>query len=339
MKISKFNKNGNSVLEKALQELTIEDVWNELGIPIPYNKRVRCPWLNKREKTLSIIPNSEGKAFKEFSTGQGGRQVEFVSLYRGVGKSQACKILIQIHQKRFGKNYYLKPKMPPTSHAQVRAKEMERLPELKSLNDSDIKSFALVRKIPPYVVSNCVKRGHFKGAFYKGHDSICVIDLPKKNPRFRRLDGMPYQIGESITKELGIKGGSAKMPLGWYEASQYEYIILTEGTPDFIAAHIFADNNVGVVGVTGASNSLPPQFLSRVKGKKFLLFPHIGDGNSIGEKKSREWFNSLTYSGADAKTCPMTHFVPNGVGDLNDALSHKLNDVTTLVKGEIIRWK
>jgi len=123
------------------------------------------------------------------------------------------------------------------------------------------------------------------------------------------------------------------MPLGWREVARYQRILLVEGSMDFIAAHAVATEDCAVVGVTGAGNSLPKEFIRIAQGKPVVIVPHLGDTGEVGVQAAARWRRQLQ------PRCPKVvilrlRSILGDKGDFNDAIRKDCVKTQQIIRGQ-----
>lgn len=82
----------------------------------------------------------------------------------------------------------------------------------------------------------------------------------------------------------------ASTPIGLRESAPFPNIALTEGSPDFLAAHhfIFREGKVdtwAAVAILGAGMTIPDDDLLLFKGKRVKIFAHADEKGQQGAKR------------------------------------------------------
>ena len=62
--------------EELKERYRIPDAWRDLGFEETPSKSCRCPWREDRKPSFSV--HDDGRAFKDFSTDEGGDVISFV---------------------------------------------------------------------------------------------------------------------------------------------------------------------------------------------------------------------------------------------------------------------
>jgi hypothetical protein len=136
------------------------------------------------------------------------------------------------------------------------------------------------------------------------------------------LDGQEFDGGGKS------RARGSKALLGPPELNPGSLILLTEGAPDFLAAHclrlsgeeegahLLASCNVfAALGANGGK--LSPDDIHRLRGSRVLAIPHR---DQAGETACNEWERQLLEVGCSFGRLNLTSFLPPGGKDLADCL-------------------
>jgi hypothetical protein len=132
---------------------------------------------------------------------------------------------------------------------------------------------------------------------YKGHRAWVVSDASRNASQARRLDGLPWPTRDGgDVKALSLPGTRADWPVGTAAIGpHHEAILLLEGGPDLLAAHVFlfAENreaNAAAVGLLGAAASIAPDALDACRGRRLRIVAHADDA---GQEAAQRWAAQL----------------------------------------------
>lgn len=175
-------------------------------------------------------------------------------------------------------------------------------------------------------------------ATWQGVPVWAVTDQSRRSCQFRRMDGLPFQVGSSSIKALTARGSEASWPIGIPEAHRREEIrtiLLTEGSSDFLAAWHFvwseeAEDRVQPVCMLGAGQRISADALPLFRGMTVRIIPDL---DPAGDSAAYRWEKDLREAEADAHCFDLSGLVkPDGtaVKDLNDLVYLPQQQLATL---------
>jgi len=184
-------------------------------------------------------------------------------------------------------------------------------------------------------------RGVLVFGLFAGHQVFGITDQSGVLLEVRRLDGKPFPAVGHLAerKSHAVRGSSKRHPVGIFEAQDYSNIIVTEGIPDFLAAHDLilraqADTanlttaSCAPVALLSANVAIDDTALPIFKGKYVRIFYH-NDASGAGWEGARRWQREVVKVGAHC--CDFFHFK-----DITGVAVKDLNDyVRAVAAGEI----
>jgi hypothetical protein len=312
-----------SPLEKAIANVTIDQVWRHLRLRGEPSKNCHSPFRTDHKASFSIY--DEGRRWHDFGTGEFGNVVDFIQRATGLPKSAACKWLIRFSQN--GNSTPVPPSPSQQSQEERTATESARLPQLPSLRrgtQDELTALSSRRGISIPALELAQERGFLHFTNYYNQDAWVVTDITRRNAQARRLDGGIWYGGSKVQ---GFADNWGRWPIGIREAVNFPCIALCEGTPDLLAAFELmireGREDVAPVCITGATHSIHPDGLPQFAGKRVRLFPH-SDATHAGLKAAVRWAGQLRQVGAIVDYFSFAEIIrpdEKPVKDLNDFCS------------------
>lgn len=183
---------------------------------------------------------------------------------------------------------------------------------------------------------------------FAGQQVYGVTDQTGLLLEIRRLDGRTFPAVGTLAerKSHAVRGSSKRHPVGIIEAKDFTNIVVTEGVPDFLAAHdliLRAQSSVATppplcapVALLSANVAIDESALPIFKGK-FVRIIYHNDASGAGWKGARRWQQQIVKAGAFM--CDFFHFKEVStvaVKDLNEFVvaldsGHICSDQNTLL--------
>jgi len=173
-------------------------------------------------------------------------------------------------------------------------------------------------------------RGVLVFGYFGGCPVFGVTDSTGAILEVRRLDGSMFPAVGHLAerKSHAVRGSSKRHPVGIHESRDFSHIIVTEGIPDFLAAHDLILRELGhahvippcaPVALLTANVAIAEETLPIFNGKRVRIFYH-DDANGAGWKGALRWQQQIVNAGA--LSCDFFHFnrISSIVKDLNDYL-------------------
>ena len=215
---------------------------------------------------------------------------------------------------------------PPASTQQASKQQMtpeqkrSRWPELRTPSKTELRRIGEVRNVSPESLRLMIQRGMLFTARYAGMDCWIATDSSRLVAQARRLDGQTFSEGR---KALTLPGSFASLPVGLPMVTDFQNILLVEGTGDLLAAFhfIYCEDREGdchAVAMLGAPHRIMESALPLFAGKTVRVFPHA-DGE--GRQAAARWTLALlphvaSMDGFDVSGCH--RITGEAVKDLND---------------------
>lgn len=137
------------------------------------------------------------------------------------------------------------------------------------------------------------EKGILRTGHCYGHDCFIITDKTIFNGDCRRLQQYKFNDG---AKSKSLPGAYRKWPVGVLEMSEgnYPYVMFVEGSGDALTAisiiHDKGREDVAVVAMLGASNTIPADCLDHFRGRSICIYPH---NDEAGMKALTKWSAQL----------------------------------------------
>ena len=243
-----FNPEADRDLVQTLKEnVRIPRAWHALGLEGEPAISCRTPWREDRNPSFSVF--DDGKAWKDHSTDESGDIFNFLERATGwdfVTCKQYLAGLIGVHLADNGKPFKA-PRIAPmktSPRKEVKPRELI-LPSLDKGTQEDWHAVAKSRCLSSFTVELAVWLGNVFFAEVCGHRSWVLTDQTRRCAEARRIDGKPFPAIGSLgeRKAHTLKGSQKNWPVGLHGVNEHlresDWILLVEGTPDFLAALFF----------------------------------------------------------------------------------------------------
>ena len=301
-------------IDEAKARLTIPMIWALLQLPGMPTTSCRSPFREDKHGSFSV--SKDGRLFNDFSTGEAGDAVTFLSIATGLSPEGAFKRFIELA----GGGAIVAP-LPRRAAAAPQPRQKPNFPDFERGTDADLKKLANLRKISFDSCWLARAVGLLRFATWHGHPAWIITDKDRLNAQARRMDGAPWEaIG---AKAQTLPGSWANWPLGIRTGSSHETLLLVEGGADLLAAVHFiqkasAETLYWPVAMLGASQKIHPDALPIFARKRVRIYPHT---DAAGSGAAERWTAQLEAVGATVDA-----FNFNGlrkadgspIGDLND---------------------
>ncbi len=306
-------------LVELKEQISILDVANKLYPEWKPSKSCLSPFREEKNKSFSVF--SDGKSFKDFTTGDGGSVFDFYMLATGCDFQTTIRELASMAGMEQG----TKPRstMPKKSRLKpLKKKPSPYIPEdLRKPSAADMKQISLVRDVKIQAVKYFVDRGLLFVGTHLHED--CFLFVDENQVEARRMDGKLF----FNDKKVMSTAGSHKTAFGVKQASWFDCIAIVEGTADLLSALHFAwceevENDLGFIAMPGASTNFSSDQLKTLSGKRIRIFP---DCEKAGLEAAKRWERDLHSVG-----CVTDCFRVDGVELLNGGLSNDLGDLTSM---------
>jgi hypothetical protein len=318
-------------LHLAEQRLSLPALALELGLVLPDRPgSCRSPFREERKPSFSWWFADDGRArWKDHATGESGDSVAFLAKALGVSNREAVVRYLElagVSDADSGRLPALKPILPkPILPAKAEPKEKPNLPEDLHLGTSDELSDLLVLRgwdVPVERLHEASSLGFLRFGSWQGVRAWFLLDPAGRFFEARRMDGGTWRSGAK-SDSRGSKGLLGAELLG-----PGKLALLVEGAPDFLACSIykaeglvermtFADDAVPVA-MLGAGNKLKEDDLSRFKGVRVVIVPHL---DSAGRSARDTWKAQLRKAGAIVSDFSLAKLVTPGGKDLADTFN------------------
>jgi len=278
-----------SLLDRALADVDIFQIWVHLGLRGKPARSCKSPFRQDRNPSFSIYENR--CLWRDHGTGEGGDVIAFIAKAKGTSRSDACRWLIDYHLVRPAD-----PQQSLEALTQSQAtKELGRKPTLppqRACTPDECRAIAESRGVDVEAVLLAMCKGCLTVCDIEGHPAWVITDSRGFNAQARRIDGRRWPAGGKVK---GFRDNVSKWPIGIQEAQEFDAIVLVEGTPDFLAAYHFLRregrvDQVAPVCLTGASMEIHPEALPGFRGKTTRIMAH---NDPAGQRAAERWTRQL----------------------------------------------
>ncbi|MEM9160263.1 MAG: CHC2 zinc finger domain-containing protein [Verrucomicrobiota bacterium] len=305
-------------IDEAKERLRIPKLWKLLGLPGQPRESCHSPFREDKKASFSIY--EEGRRYHDHATGEGGDAISFLSVTLDLSRNDACRRFMELADDNPSiveeERYWREEK---------RSKSCD-LPVLDVGTRSEVEQLARLRGLNVDGVLLARERGSLRFGEVWGHRCWIILDQDHLNAQARRLDGAcfpAYRDKLSERKAHTLAGSKAAWPVGAREASRYEMIALVEGGADLLAAFYWINaggwnDRVSAMAMLGASNSVCPDAVGLLAGRRVRIFPHLDEA---GRSAAMRWARQLKAVGCDIDAFDFSGLkMKSGepVNDLND---------------------
>ncbi len=270
---------------EAKGKITIFDAWEMLGLNGEPKATCKSPFREDKSPSFSI--HSEGKAFKDHATGDGGDVIEFIRLAIG-GNHQDVREWLR---ERMGANY-----APTTTHSAPKTRPAIQWPSDQSEGTgSTWKAFAKLRGYSCPAVYAMVKSGTLSFCKIGSDKCFIVTDPTHRAAEIRRIDGGLFFNGRKAYPLSGVDK-SWLIGANWIKGEPKQTSVLfTEGATDLLAAFDLYSRyrreggNESWLPITllGAGcKTLCPEITATIKGRYVRIVP---DADPAGDQMADHW--------------------------------------------------
>lgn len=212
------------------------------------------------------------------------------------------------------------------AEADERAAKRTTWPKLERPTAADLEAIANIRGIPVHGLTLAAERDLLRVADYRNSRAWVVTDASRRAAQARRLDGQPWTTPTGQPKALTLPGSLGAWPVGLAAVRpEHRAILLCEGGPDLLAAHVFvsAENrqtDAAAVAMLGASARISDDAIPVFKGRRVRIIAHADEA---GAEAVRRWGSQLHEIAESLEVLTLgTLQCQDGapVKDLNDAL-------------------
>jgi len=271
-----------SPLEETLARVSIEDVWQALGLPGEPKKSMKSPLRDDKQDSFSVF----GNHWKDFGANEWGDQLDLVCKALNIDLPAASRLLLE----RFGGQ----PMQPLVRKEKDVSRPIGKpaIPAMQFGSYSDVETLQRARRLPMNVgIITLRKRGLLGFVTYEGQRCWAWTDSSKRSCQLRTIDGTPL----SGAKARTLAGNDASWPVGIANAEARPIVLLCEGPADCLAVSLAAWieghwDDVAPVAMLGASQSISNDALPLFKGKTVRIFR---DSDPPGIQAARRWAKQL----------------------------------------------
>ncbi len=292
---------------EARERYTIADCWSILGLPGEPKHSCRSPFRDERTPSFSI--HSDGKAWTDHGTGEGGDVVEFIRHAIG-GDHRAVREWLRerIGQPDYGTITHTRT----TTKAAQSVKAIEWPADLIEGAQATWEGFARRRGLTFSAVHVMVAAGILRFCKIDGTKCFVVTDHLRRAAEIRRMDGSLF--GKSKTYPLpGVDKSWLPGAELLTDAPSHVSILITEGATDLLAAidllTRYKRDHAGIhswapLALLGAGcKNLSRECAGLMRGRHVRLVP---DADPAGDRMRDYWTELLRRNGCtvDVVTLP-----------------------------------
>lgn len=317
-------------LPEALRRLRLPELARALGLQLPESSGpCRSPFREDRKPSFSWFVAKDGRdRWKDFATGRSGDAVDFLAEAKGLSSREALPLFLELAGLGAGSPL---PRSSPAKVEPARRRwkppaDKVSLPEgTRTGEPEDRAKLCESRGWDPLctlALKDATEAGFLRFATYQGEACWLLVDPALRFFEARRMDALDFEGGGKS------RARGSKSLLGPSELGPSALVLLTEGAPDFLAAHFLRDageqegahllGSCSIFSALGANGGkLSQADLERLRGAKVLAIPHRDEA---GETACREWKRQLLEAGCAFGSLDLSPFLPPGGKDLADCL-------------------
>jgi hypothetical protein len=301
---------------------TIPQAWQALGLPGEPKEHgdMRSPFRDERKPSFSI--HSNGTAWKDHGTGEGGDVIEFIRMALDTDHAGVR----EWGKERIG--------LSPSTWAPPRRKATQRPPEppkviewpgeLVEGSQATWSSFAQARGLSPEGISLAVSASVLRFLRVDERKCFCITDETRRAAEIRDIRGALF----GDRKAFPLRGVDKRWLPGLAllsRASAESGVLITEGATDLLSAYdLYRQFRKGggkrswvPCAMLGANcKTLSPEAEGLIRGRRVRLVP---DGDEAGDAMANHWRSALLALGCTVDVVKL----PRG-SDLSD-MRQKLN--------------
>jgi hypothetical protein len=292
---------------EARERFTISDAWTLLGLEGEPKSSCKSPFREDRSPSFSI--HSDGTAWTDHATGEGGDVIEFIRHAIG-GDHRAVRHWLQ---ERIGTDHHAVTKAPRTPAKVSKPPKAIKWPSDPHTGTmDDWSAFAQSRGLTFPAVHVMVQAGILRFCRADGRACYVVTDATSRAAEIRRLDGEWF--GDN--KAFWLSGvDKSWLPGAELLAGEPKDVsaIITEGATDLLSAidlysrykrnHDGKSSWVPMALLGAKCRNLHPEASDLLKGRHVRIVP---DGDEAGDEMADHWTGLLRRIGCavDVVTLP-----------------------------------
>jgi hypothetical protein len=298
-----------SALDAAKQAVTISTAWRALGLTGEPSRTCCSPFREERHASFSISP--DGLLWHDFTTGEGGDVVSFVTRATACNDAEAIRRVLDLAGGN-ASPFALAPRHGPAKHTAAPYDGLARL-DLQPLTLAEVHA---LRDLRGFAFSAGLELANRRGLLrcadvsHRGQASRAWIltDDARRSAQARRLDGEPWasEAGHSFKSKSLRTDPDAPAGLADVVNANRPAVLICEGEGDTLAALTFAwladvADKVGVVCLTGTSKGIPPAVCAALVGRRVRILRQADksrpDGTRPSHRAALVWAESLHAAG------------------------------------------
>ena len=284
-----MNATKQDLFAEARDKITISEAWEMLGLGGTPKTSCKSPFREDKHPSFSI--HSDGKAWTDHATGDGGDVVEFIRHAIGGDHKEVRQWLIP----RIGTSM---PTSKPVK-APATPKRIEWPGELVEGTSATWKAFSKMRGLTYPAVYSMVEAGILRFSIIEGNKCFVITDAENRAAEIRRMDGKLF----GTSKQFWLTGVDKTWLPGLHllrKAPKSTAVLVTEGATDLLAAsdiysryrrEFGGSHSWQPAALLGAKcKSLHRDAVAIIKGRHVRLVP---DADPTGDGMADHWTGLL----------------------------------------------
>ncbi|MFN7137760.1 MAG: hypothetical protein ACK4UN_00310 [Limisphaerales bacterium] len=296
----KFSEMGACDAHSLRQICPLPELLKRLGLGKHAKKSCKSPLREDSKASWGVFQKNDRWYYKDHGTGDAGDEIRFLARLKGLDEKADFQKLVSI----WSELSLLPDSARDVSSKCVNKAEPTVLPDrsgFRAGTDSQLAELSKQRGISCDALELASERGFLVFGVWRGLECYGITDSSGIVLELRRVDGQLFPgIGElQPRKSHAVKNSRKSWPVGILESSSSESVVITEGIPDFLAAHQImlvegSVDRVAPVAFLSACCNIDKQVIQRFVGKHVRIIPHI---DQAGLKGAEKWCQQLIEAG------------------------------------------
>jgi hypothetical protein len=299
-----------AALDSAKARVGISTAWRAYGLPGEPGRVCCSPFRDDRHPSFSI--SADDRLWHDFATGDGGDVVDFIRIATGCTDREAIRRVLELAGGTLTSPVTLAPRAVAADKPRPAFDGLANL-DVQPPTLREVIALAELRAWPLFAgLELAAHRGLLRMADVPHREETdrawILTDADRKSAQARRLDGEPFARADGSTFKSKTLRADAEHPPGLADVlnANRPVVLIAEGEPDALAALTFAwladcAARVGVLCLTGASKSIPPAVLKKLRGRRCRVLRQSDKPGKNGVKPSHRaalaWAETLAAAG------------------------------------------